>query len=162
MFTPRAHFDTGMGVFEKAELIVASLRHGQYHADQSRIRSPLAILRALRTNVLKPHSHALIQYFPMKTHGVVNIRQVTAYFGKGYKVEWIDTPENNYAADIAQELLSTNIPVPASFEDVEVRQLALDGFFNYTSEQRKIIKTESIMADDEFKRLMEETAGITE
>ncbi|MGD1834169.1 MAG: hypothetical protein ACPKQO_00425 [Nitrososphaeraceae archaeon] len=60
LFTPSPKFDLdpNKGVFERARLIVACLRHGQYHAKISKIKYPKLILDKMINNELKSHSYA--------------------------------------------------------------------------------------------------------
>ena len=76
LFTPMPKYepDPYHDVFEKAKLIVSCLKHGQYHADISKIRYPALVLEKMMENSLGPHSYANIQYLLLRTHGVVNIR----------------------------------------------------------------------------------------
>ena len=48
--TPQFDLDPSKDILEKARLIVASLRHGQYHGSVTKIRSPLNVLYALKEN----------------------------------------------------------------------------------------------------------------
>jgi len=153
--------DPQKGVFEKAQIIVSCIRHGQYHAEVTKILYPLSILRAMRNDTMKPHPWAHVQYFLLKTHGIVDIVEDRTRHGKAYRIKWIDTPENKFAADIAEQMLRGKIIAVPSPEDLEARQIILDGFFEYSSERRKVKSTQRIMAHDEYLRLIEGTLGVT-
>jgi len=162
LFSAAARFnpDPDRDVYEKAKLIVSCIRHGQYHAEVTKILYPLSILRAMRNNTMKPHPYAHIQYFLLKTHGIVDIKEDRTRHGKAYRVIWIDTPENNFAGDIAEQMLLGMSPLPPSIEDLETKKIIVEGIFKYTSEQRRIRATKQVMANNEYKRLMEETLGV--
>jgi hypothetical protein len=145
-------------IFEKARLIVGCIRHGQYHADVTKIKYPLSILRILRANQLKPHSYALNQYSPLIINRICTYEEVSTRFGTGYKINFIDTPENNIAADIAEKMLSGNNSI-YSITEPEVDELLVKGKFEYTSHVRQIKNKMNIAAKDEFSRLMETMRG---
>jgi hypothetical protein len=62
-FAPHPTFsgEPGSDLFEKARVMVGALRHGQYHADVTLIRSPLKVLARLIDGSMAPHSHAVYQ-----------------------------------------------------------------------------------------------------
>jgi len=157
---PQFDVDGKRDLFELGRLIVACIRHGQHHAEVSRILYPGLILRALRTNSLGPHSYAKIQYFPLEQFGVVRIVPAKIGTTTRYRVEWIETPENNMAADIAHALLRRQEPPPGASEEREARKILVQGVFSDSSEQRRIKTAQSLVAKDEFERLMEMTAGV--
>jgi hypothetical protein len=156
--TPQFELDPKKDLFEKARMIVACLRHGQYHADYSRIKWPHLILSNMRANTLSSHSYADVQYFLLKCHGIVDLEK----FGNRFKVKWIDTPENNLAADIADELLRGEEPLPRTSEDIDIRNLLIDGIYNYSSEQRRFKAVKRIAAPNEYSRMMETLIGVKE
>ena len=162
LFSATAQFggDKTTDIFEKARMIVSCLRHGQYHADVTRIRSPRLILRALRSDTLKPHSYAITQYAILVVHGIVRIEEVAMYYGKSFKVRWISTPENELAAEIADQLLRGEEQVLESKEELEAQKVLVDGMFNYSAEQRKLKTAQKVVAKREYDRIMELVTGV--
>lgn len=146
-------------IFEKARLIVASIRHGQYHAEVTKIERPLALLRKLRAGELKPHSYAEIQYAPLITHGICVSIPVTKWYGTGYKMSFIKTPENNIAADIAEQMLKGEEPVSGTTREPEVEAILKQGVYNYSSELRRINSAKRIEATKEFETLLQRMRG---
>ena len=95
IFTAALQFepDVKRDLFERARLIVASIRHGEYHAERTKIKYPLSILNSMRNNTLRPHSYADVQYAILKAHNIINIEPVDLYGDIGYKVIWIESPK---------------------------------------------------------------------
>jgi hypothetical protein len=162
VFTAAPQFepDARKDVFERARLIVACIRHGQHHAEVTKILYPLSILRAMRENRLSPHSYAGVQYIILKLHNVIDLEPVTMHYGDAYKVRWIDTPENKIAADIAELMLSGHDASIGSAKEVEAATALAQGVYSYTSEQRMIRAKRGISARREFDRVMETIAGV--
>ncbi|MFX0069405.1 MAG: hypothetical protein ACFFA1_08505 [Promethearchaeota archaeon] len=158
--TPQFEVDSSKDLYEKARMIVSCIRHGQYHAEVTKILYPRSILNAMRNDVMKPHPYADVQYVLLGIHGVVNLEPATTRYGKAFKVKWIDTPENNLAADIADELLKGEEPALKTREEIEAKEILVQGMFNYSSEQRRIKATREIRAKPEFNRLMEMISGV--
>lgn len=158
--TPQFETDPKKDIFERARLIVSCIRHGQYHAEITKILYPRSILRAMKNNVMKPHPYADIQYALLVIHGIVRLEPATTRYGKAWKVSWIDSPENNLAAEIADQLLAGEELVATSSEEVEAREMLVRGVFNYSSEQRRIKTSKQIVAKKEFDRLMEYVGGV--
>lgn len=158
--TPQFEPDPKQDIFEKARLLVACIRHGQYHAEISKIKYPRLILKAMRENVLSPHSYANIQYLILKLHNIVDIEEVDTAGGKRYMVRWIDSPENNIAADVADMMLRGDEPSAAATKEVEAYKIMVQGVYNYTAEQRKMVATRQIKAKGEFDRLMQRAIGV--
>jgi len=162
VFASTAQFDADekSDVFEKARMIVSCIRHGQYHAEVSHVRYPRAILRAMRSSTMSPHSYAKTQYALLLLHNIVDIVESRTYYGTTYKVVWVDTPENNLAADIADSLLAGQEVTGVSKEDLEARNILVQGIFNYSSEQRRLKMSKSVVATKEYDRLMELYGGV--
>jgi len=157
--TPQFELDPKKDIFEKARLIVACVRHGQYHAEVTKIKYPVLLLRALRENRIKPHSYAKIQYALLIINRICTYKEVQRYYGPAYKPIFIDTPENKIAMDVAEELLKGDEPVSGSVDEPEVRELLTRGVFNYSSEQRQIRSATRVVAKKEFDRLLEAMQG---
>lgn len=157
--TPQFELDPKKDIFEKARMIVACLRHGQYHAEITKIRKPRSILRYLRANALSPHSYADVQYAILVQNGIVRLENADEFYGKSWKVLWVDTPENNMAADIADQLLQGEEVYAATKEDIEASRIFVQGIFNYSSEQRRIRSANQIVAKEEFNKMMELASG---
>ena len=157
--TPQFELDPKKDIFEKARLIVSCIRHGQHHAEVSKIKYPTLILNALRENRLGPHSYHKIQYALLIINGICNYEEIDKFYGKGYKINFIDTPENNVAMDIAEELLRGIEPVSGTIEESEIKELLTRGMFNYSAEQRQIKSREKIVAKDQFDRMIESMHG---
>lgn len=160
--TPQFETDPQKDLYEKARMIVSCIRHGQYHAEVTKVLYPRSILNAMRNNVMKPHPYADVQYILLKIHGIVDLEPATTRYGKAFKVSWIDTPENSLAADIADQLLRGEEPSLKSQEEVEAKEILVQGMFNYSSEQRRIKAAREIRAKPEFNRLMEIISGVKE
>jgi len=158
--TPQFEMDPKKDIFERARLIVSCIRHGQYHAEVTKIRYPRSILSAMRNNVMKPHPYADVQYALLVIHGIVRLEPARTGYGKAWRVVWIDSPENNLAADIADKLLAGEELVATSREELETREMLVQGVFNYSSEQRRIKTSKQIVAKKEFDRLMEYVGGV--
>lgn len=158
--SPQFESDPNKDVFERAKIIVACIRHGQYHAEISKINYPRNLLQAMRNNVMKPHPYAPIQYALLVLHGVVRLEPATTMYGKAFKVVWIDNPENNLAADIADQLLAGDTVLPATKEEVDARSIMVQGVLAYSSELRRVRTAQSFQAKGEYDRLMERVAGV--
>jgi len=157
--TPHFEAEPENDIFEKARLIVSCIRHGQYNAEVTKIRYPVNLLRALRENRLSAHSYAVIQYALLIANRICTYETVQTSYGEGYKVIFIDTTENNLAADIAEEMLTGETPIAGSLDEPKARQLLTKGTFNYSAEQRQIKSAKKISANREFGRLMEYMRG---
>lgn len=145
-------------IFEKARLIVGCIRHGEYHAEISKIKYPVYLLQALRENRLAPHSYSLIQYSPLILARICKYEETSAN-PKKYKVTFVDSPENNVAANIAEEMLKGEEPYAGTVNEPEVRQLLVKGQYSYSAEQRKMRNAEDVAATHQFNRLMEAMRG---
>lgn len=159
--SPQFETNPKKDIFEKARMIVACIRHGQYHADISKILYPVSLLRAMRNNRMKPHPYADVEYILLKLNGIIDIIPDKTHFGKAYRVKWIDSPENNLAGDIAEQLLKGEELVMATgTEELEARKILIQGMYNYTLEQRRISATKKFVAKDYYERLMELSLGV--
>ena len=158
--TPQFEPNPKQDIFEKARLIIACIRHGQYHAEISRIKYPGLILKSMRENVLSPHSYGNFQYLILKLHNIVDIKEVNTAGGKSYMVEWIDSPENNIAADVADMMLRGDESSTVAAKEVDAYKIMVQGVYNYSAEQRKMVATKQIKAMDEFDRLMQRAIGV--
>ena len=158
--TPQFDVEANSDLFEKARAIVTCIRHGQYHAEITKILYPHAILRALRNNTMKPHPYADIQYAVLVLHGIVKLEPVHMSYGKAFKVNWVDTPENNLAADMANQLLGGEEIVGVTKEDLEAQNILVEGMFSYSSEQRRLKISKRVVAQKEHERLMELISGV--
>ncbi|HEY9204996.1 MAG TPA: hypothetical protein VIO58_03655 [Candidatus Methanoperedens sp.] len=157
--SPQFQMDSNADIYEKARLIVSCLRHGQYHAEISKILYPRAILNAMRNNIMKPHPYADVQYAVLVLHGIVKLEPAQNKYGKAYRIIWIDTPENNLAAEIADSLLQGEAPV-ASKEELEAKKILIKGMYSYSSELRKLKTTTEVKAKKEYDRLIELVSGV--
>ena len=158
--SPQFGIENNTDVFEKARMIVSCIRHGQYHAEISRVLYPKRILEAMRTNTMKPHPYANVQYAILVLHGIIKLEPSATRYGRAYKVVWIDTPENNLAADIAKGLLSGDEIVSGTKEELEAKEVLVQGMFDYSSEQRRLKMTHAVTAKREFDRLMDLMSGV--
>ena len=153
--TPHFSAEPGKDIFEKARMIVACIRHGQYHAEVSRIVSPVLLLRALREGRIGPHSYAHIQYALLVENRICDYEEVQVGSSKRYRPMFIDTPENNTAADVAEEMLRGVEPAAGAIEEPQVNELLTRGTFTYSSEQRSIRSASKIVAKEPFNRMMQ-------
>lgn len=157
--SPQFGLDPKEDIFEKARLIVACVRHGQHDADVSRILYPLNLLEKLRKNEMKPHSYALTQYALLITNRICEYEIVDMPYGKSYKIKFINSPENEKAMDLAEDILKREEPFAGIMDEPEVDNLLTEGMFNYSAEQRQIITAEEIAAKEEFERMLENIRG---
>lgn len=153
IFSARPQFDVNKDsdIFEKARMIVGCLRHGQFHAEISKIKYPRAILNSLKKDIMGSHSYANIQYAILALNGIVQFES-DGYFTK---VRWIDTPENNLAAEVADLLLQSQESLAITEEELETQKILVQGIYNSSSEQRRLVTVENITAKNEFNKLME-------
>jgi len=158
--TPQFEVDPSKDIFEKARMIAACIRHGQHHAEVTKILYPRSILRAMRTNQMKPHPYANIQYAILVLNGIVRLEAASTRYGSAWRVVWIDTPENNLAADIADQLLMGEEVFAATKEELEASKILVQGVYNYSSEQRRLKTTQKVIAKNEFDELMERMGGV--
>lgn len=159
--TPEFEVDPKRDIFEKARLIVACIRHGEYHAEVTRIKYPVNLLRALREGTINPHSYARIQYALLIVNRICTYEEIPTNYGTGYKPVFIGTPENNAAADTAEQMLRGEVPSSGAVSEPDVKELLIEGLFNYSSEQRCIKGAQKISATGEFERLMEYMRGVS-
>jgi hypothetical protein len=157
---PQFEADPKSDVFEKARMIVSCIRHGQHHAEVSPILYPTSILRYMRASSMNPHPYADIQYAILVLHGVVTLEETRNRYQKAFKVNWVDTPENNLAFEIAMQLLRGNEVLGTSKEDLDAQNVLVQGVFNYSSEQRRLKTSSGIVAKKEYDRLMELVRGV--
>lgn len=121
VFTPRPG-DARLNVakrqiYERAMALVSAVRKGQLLADQFKIWSPLAILRALRSRgYLRENSEAATQY---RNLVVMQVCKLVETRPGRWELHLVDTDENNEALDLAISLLSTG-----DLADMEVNQEA--------------------------------------
>jgi hypothetical protein len=157
--TPQFEVEPDGDIFEKARLIVSSMRAGQYHGEITKIKWPTLVLKAFRDGVIRPHSFSDVQYAPLVTHSICTLQPVKVYNNTRYKPIFIDTPENNIAADIAYELLKGEEPVTGKLIEPKVDDILKKGVYNYTSEMRRIKSAKKIEASDEFEKLIQRMSG---
>jgi hypothetical protein len=162
VFSAHPQFGTSPGddIFEKARQIVACIRHGQHHAEGTRIMYPSKILAAMQGSNMKPHPYFAVQYYTLVTSGIVTLTPVDTSVGTMYQLEWIDTPENNSSAIIASQLLSGQEPYAETNEELEARKILLQGSFHYTAEQRRLKSSIQIIARKPFERIVVYTSGV--
>ena len=144
LYSANPQFDStkNSDIFEKARMIVSCIRHGQYHAGGTRIKFPSLILRALRNDNLGSHPYAQYQYAILALHNIVRFEHRTGTT----KVRWIDSPENNIAADTAKLLLEGHEIVDLTAETLETTKLLVQGLTSYSSEIRRKMASEKIVA----------------
>jgi hypothetical protein len=161
LFTSSPIFDDPYkDVFERARLIVSCIRHGQYHADGTPIKYPSIVLQKMRENSMGAHPDAEAQYSLLRQNYIVDIYRDYTYGGKDFfKTRWIDSPENNKAAEIAERLLSGQETSIHSAEEAESYKILIKGTFNYTAEQRRIIASKNIADNLSYERMMESMRG---
>lgn len=161
IFPPSSSFalEPDKDIFEKARMIVACIRHGQYHAEVTKVLYPLSILRAMRTDSMKPHPYALVQYALLMLHGIIKITPAETRYGEAYRVIWIDSPENNLAADMAEQLLKGEAIYQHTYREVEAKKVLVEGLYDYSTEQRRLKTATSIVATNYYERLMKNLVG---
>ncbi len=153
--TPQFEADPKSDIFEKARMIVSCIRHGQYSAEVTKILHPSYLLEKMRTNQMKPHSYANVQYAILVLNGIVNLEPAEKWYGKSWKVVFVSTPENELAADMAEQMLKGEEPLATTKEEAEAMKVLTEGIYNYSAEQRKFKTASRIAAADEFERLLE-------
>jgi len=161
IFPPSSSFalEPDKDIFEKARLIAASIRHGQYNAEVTKVLYPLSILRAMRNDSMRPHPYAFIQYALLMLHGIIKIEPAQTRYGDAYKVKWIDSQENNLAAEMAEQLLKSEPIYQHTYQEVEAKKVLVTGLYDYSNEQRKLKSATSIAATNYYERLMKDLAG---
>lgn len=107
VFTPRPGNirlnATNREIYERSMGLVAAVRKGQLLPEQYRIRSPEAILSALRDRkVIRANSEAAHQYRNLVTLRIGRLQQTQ---GDRYQFVLIETPENLKALDDALSLI---------------------------------------------------------
>lgn len=129
IFTPTptgaAMSPTKRDIYERAMAVIASLRQGQLLPERFAIRSPQAVLNALRTNLRlgRATTEATQQYSQLVHMRVARL----APSGSGYAtLEIVDTPENREALEIADTLLSTASARGLEVDDEARRALQKD------------------------------------
>jgi hypothetical protein len=76
-----------------------------------------------------------------------------------YKVKWIDSQENNLAAEMAEQLLKSEPIYQHTYQEVEAKKVLVTGLYDYSNEQRKLKSATSIAATNYYERLMNDLAG---
>jgi len=153
--TPQFEADPKSDIFEKARMIVSCIRHGQYSAEVTKILYPSFLLQKMRTNQMKPHSYAPVQYAILVLNGIVELQPLEKWYGKSWKVVFVDTPENELAANMAEQMLRGEGPLATTKEEAEAMKILTEGTYNYSAEQRKLKSATKIAAGDEYERLLE-------
>ena len=103
-------------VYEAAMALVAAIRQGQLLPAQYAIRSPLAVLSALKDRkFLKANTEAMEQYRQLV---VLRIGRLVKTSGSWARFELIDTPDNLQAIEMAITLVSGEEPAPVVREDI--------------------------------------------
>lgn len=162
VFTAAPQFGTNPtdDIFEKARKIVACIRHGEYHAQGTKILYPLSVLSAMTSNSMRPHPYSSEQYSILAESGIVRIEPVETFECIMYGVEWIDTTENNMAANVARQFLLGWEPYAETGEELEARKVMLSGEYHYSSEQRRLKGSSRLLAKQPFNRLIELMSGV--
>lgn len=122
----------------------------------------LFLLYTLRSDGLKPHSYSHVQYALLVLNGICKLELEQAFYGEAYRVKFNETPENNIAADIAEEMLRGESTSLAFAQEPETREFLMRGLFNYSSELRQFKSAEKFVAKDELMRLIELSHGVVE
>jgi hypothetical protein len=163
LFTASPQFESNekKDLFERARLIVACIRHGEYHAEWSKIKYPISILNAMMSDTLSPHSHADVQYAILKIHNIIDLEKTEVYGNIAYRTKWIHSPENDIAANIARQMLEGSDATIASAEDLNAQKILVQGIFNYAAEQRRIATSRTVSAPKEFSRMLDSIRGGT-
>lgn len=144
IFTPTpsgaALSPTKRDIYEKAMAIVAAIRQGQLLPQRYAIRSPQAVLNALKTNLkLSRATTEATQQYRNLTH--LRIARLINVGGSWSELHIIDTPENREALEIAYELVSTG-----TFQGMEVDEQAR------TALQQDQNYIESLIASSEMRK----------
>lgn len=161
VFSPSPTFagDEGSDVFEKARMIVACLRHGQYDAEVTPIRNPNKLLRAIVNGTIGSHSYADVEYAMLVLHRVCDLEEVDGVGSKRYRPVFINTPENRQAAAVAEQLLGSPGVDASTVSEPEVKGLLTTGLYAYSAEQRISRAKSKIVAFNEFERMMDSIRG---
>lgn len=114
-------------ILEKTRAILACVRYGEGFATVTTIRSPLALLNALKTRGrLKPHSETYNQYRLLLEQGVCRLARSTTFTDR-HALHFIDTEENKIALDAAIDILTDGNPFSATHVEQDVTSYALNG-----------------------------------
>lgn len=157
--TPQFEAEPSKDIFEKARLIVGCVRHGQYHAEISKIGRPRALLRALVDGSIGPHSYAQTQYALLVINGICSIEKIDVGGSPRFRPVFIKTPENLLAAEVAAQMLAGEEPSAGAIGEPEVKKLLTTGVYSYSAELRQIRSKEKIVATEPFQRLMTSLQG---
>lgn len=112
LFTPTpsgpALSPTKKEIYERAMAIVASIRQGQFMPKEYAIRSPRAVLGALKSNLKLGKATT---EFPQQYKKLVHLRiaRIVSVRGGFSELHIIDTPENVEALSIAYDLVSAGV-----------------------------------------------------
>lgn len=157
LYSTNPQFDStkNSDIFEKARMIVSCIRHGQYHSAGTRIKFPSLILRALKNDNLGSHPYAKYQYAILALHNIVRFENLSGT----PKVRWIDSPENNIAAETAKLLLEGHEVLDLTTEELETTKLLVQGLTSYSSEIRRKMATEKIVASREHEMIFDRIGG---
>ena len=161
VFSPSPTFagDEDSDVFEKARMIVACLRHGQYDAEVTPIRYPSKLLRAIVNGTIGSHSYADVEYAMLVLHRICDLEEINYLGSKRYRPIFINTPENLQAVSVAQQLLGATGTDSTSVSEPEVKGLLTTGLYSYSAEQRVTRAKSKIVAFNEFERMMDSIRG---
>ena len=114
-------------IFEKAKVLISSIRFGQSFAPTSRISNPLDVINRIRRDgkLARPHSDAFDQYKVPASKGMFTLKEEdgVSYWGNPY-TGWmpylIDSEEN-------KQILDTTISILTSHSEKATEILELDG-----------------------------------
>lgn len=137
LYPPMLEFQDSMpagDIFEKAKVLISSMRLGEIYAPESKIQSPLNVLRTLERigKLGRPHTDALEEYKIPASKGLFTFKweQAISYHGNAYS-GWMPyltkSDENLQAIRTAISMLSNSSDVAAATlkSDIESADIVL-------------------------------------
>jgi hypothetical protein len=138
-------------IYEAAMALVAAVRQGQLLPRAHRIRSPRALLRALRDR----------KWLNANTEAVEQYRELVVTFGLGrlvptrgsfYRFELIDTPDNMQALEMAIRLVDGSDQTPVQDGDVTLAFHGGQAYLDSLIGRRRLVAEKKATIDEGARR----------
>ena len=137
-------------IYEAAMALVASVRQGQLLPARYAIRSPLALLHALKDRkYLQANSEAVEQYRQL---AILKLGRLVNVQGDRYKFELIDRPENIEAVNLAIQIVRGDEVSPSIQEDAVLAFKSGHTYLDSLVGRQRLVKQEKIELDPESQR----------
>jgi len=172
LFPPLLKFQDSIpsgDIFEKAKVLISSMRLGEHFTPTSKIKNPLDILKKIsREGKLgRPHSDAFNQYKMAASKGMFTLRKEKgiSFYGteyEGWMPYLIDSEENKQVLDTVISLLETRTEIATQIlkSDIECADdiLKSNASVYESLEYRGSTALKNIKKDTELERIMNELA----